>query len=196
MVPLSVPELPREFVLEFQRRRAVDAVAQIAHDSGIRAVTVADVCKVAKMGRATFYERFEGVSDCLRYAFATAYRAVFGPLALVEGEDRGEALLEAKLEALYAAVARHPILAELCLVHCYGAPNESAGFDLQAGARLVNELLLTSRPRHSSPPPLGDECLGQAIVSLAALRLWQGRADGLETEWREMAVLVGANRNG
>lgn len=58
------PMLPREFVVEHQRLRIIEGLAEEAAEKGYRAVTVAGVVKRAGVARNTFYENFSGKEDC------------------------------------------------------------------------------------------------------------------------------------
>lgn len=69
------PALPREFIEASRRRRFARAVAEIVHESGVHAVTVAQICRTARSARSTFYDHFENVDDCLRHAVGEGFRA-------------------------------------------------------------------------------------------------------------------------
>jgi AcrR family transcriptional regulator len=189
-VTLEPPDLPREFVAAAQRRRAVDAVAEIAHESGVASVTTAAICRTARMARTTFYGHFDGLSGCLRYSFAESYRQLVGPLALADGHD-WLSTVESAIGAFYAAVAAHPPLAELCLVHAPTAREESSGADLEATVDDLRKLLAQARLHDGQPTiPLVEECLARVLVSLAASRARREEGDRLLAERAEMVSLV------
>jgi hypothetical protein len=193
-VARTVPDLPREYVIAAQRRRAVDAVAEIAHEFGLGAATTVAVCRLGRMARATYYSLFESASGCLRYSFAEAYRQVLGPMASADGGSGWLAVVDAKVEALYASVAANPLLAELCLVHSCGLPEEAAGHDFEATVDEVGRMLSAARGQEGRRPlPLLEEYLARAIVSLAASRALQGEVDELVAERPAMVALVAAS---
>lgn len=188
-----IPDLPREFVVAAQRRRAVDAVAEIAHEFGLAGVTTAAVCRLGRMARATYYRLFEGAGDCLRYSFAESYRQVLGPIAEADGDGGWLSQIDSKIEALYASVAASPLLAELCLVHSHSAHEEAAGNDFEAAVEDFGKLLAVARAQDGKRPiPLVDEHLARAILSLAASRALQGKVDALVAERRAMTALAAA----
>jgi AcrR family transcriptional regulator len=57
--------LPREFVLENQRRRLISGAAKAVYESGYAKVTIADITRHAAVSRRTFYEHFTGVDDAV-----------------------------------------------------------------------------------------------------------------------------------
>lgn len=189
-----IRDLPRDYVVAAQRRRAVDAVAEIAHEFGLAAATVTAVCRVGRMARGTYYGLFDGTSGCLRYSFAEAYKQVLGSMAAADGDGDWLALVDAKIGALYAAVAAAPLLAELCLVHSHGCREEAASYDFETAVADVAGMLSAAREQEGRRPiPLLDECLARAIVSLAATRALQGRVAELAAEGRAMVRLVAAS---
>lgn len=192
-MPLVFRDLPREYVVAAQRRRAVDAVAEIAHEFGLAGVTTAAVCRIARMARATYYGIFDGAGDCFRYSFAESYRQVLGPMVEADGDGDWLSLVDSKVEALYASVAASPLLAELCLVHSHSAHEEAAGNDFEAAVEDFAKQLAVARARDGKPPfPLVDECLARAILALAASCALQGAVDELLAEARAMIALVAA----
>jgi len=192
-VALVIQDLPREYVVAAQRRRAVDAVAEIAHEFGLAGVTTAAVCRLAKMARATYYRIFDGASDCLRYSFAESYRQVLGPVTGAEGDGDWLSLIDSKIQALYASVAANSLLAELCLVHSHTAPEEAAGNDFEAAVdAFAKQLSRAGMQDEQRPIPLLDEYLARAILSLAASRALQGELDELMAEAHPISTLVAA----
>jgi AcrR family transcriptional regulator len=189
----EIRDLPREYVVAAQRRRAAAAVAEIAHEFGLSGVTTAAVCRVARMARATYYDRFDSAGGCLRYSFAEAYRQVLGPVTEGDGDGDWLSMIDSKIQALYASVAANPLLAELCLVHSHTAPEEAAGNDFEAAVDAFVELLAAARKKGEQRPiPLLDEYLARAILSLAASRALEGELAGLVAEGRGMTALVAA----
>lgn len=190
---LVIRDLPRDYVVVAQRRRAVDAVAGIAHEFGLAGVTTAAVCRVARMARATYYRIFDGAGDCLRYSFAESYRQVLGPMAEADGDGDWLPQIGLKLQALYASVAANPLLAELCLVHSYGAPEEAAGNDFEAAVDAFRQELARARAQDGKhAKTLVDEYLARAILSLAASRVLHREVDELAAESRAMTALAAA----
>lgn len=55
--------LPRDFVVENQRRRLIVGAARAIYENGYAGATIADIVKFAAVSRRTFYEHFTGVDD-------------------------------------------------------------------------------------------------------------------------------------
>jgi hypothetical protein len=174
------------------------AAAEIAHEFGIGEVTVTGICQLGRMGRDSFYGVFDGIGECLRFAFAEGFERIFaGSRESSEEAGPWPERLNAGLERFYKAVAEEPLLAEFCLVHCFGA-EQSVGHDYEAAVGALVTLLGSGREdgrerrgtAYREPPPLSEEYLARMIVSLAALRLTQGRATELPGERPEMAKMV------
>lgn len=182
--------LPREFVEEHRRRRVAATVAQLAHDHGLTGVTAVATCRQTKMARATYYGLFQSTSDCLRYAFAFAYAHLFDPVEEVS-RSAGSWLggVDGALVALLDAVATEPLLAELCLVHSLGASEEAAGHDQQAAVETMIKVL-TRGWEGPAVSPLLEEYVARAIVSLATLRITEGKAASLPEHRRELVMLA------
>jgi hypothetical protein len=143
------------------------------------------------MARATYYRLFGSSSNCLRCSFEEAYTQVFGPVATADGGGDWLSSVDAKVEALYTSVATTPLLAELCLVHSHGRPEEATGNDFEAVVDALAQLLSAARRQDDRHPiPVTEEYLARAIVSLAALRVLQGEVDRLAAEGGTMVTLV------
>jgi AcrR family transcriptional regulator len=200
--PARREPLSRDFVEEHQRGRVIGAVALLAHEFGIEEVTVTRICRAARLGRANFYELLGSRSGGLRYAFAGAFERVFEPVrATARGpEQPWLARLSVGLELLFAAIVDKPLLTELCLVHSPGAAPESRTHDFEAGVEVVLGLLAGGREAgktvcgeaYRDPGPLAEEYLARSIVSLAALRISQGKVARLP-EHRDEMLLLAAN---
>jgi AcrR family transcriptional regulator len=187
------------FVEEHQRRRALPAVAELAHELGIEEITVSDLCGAARMGRSHFYELFGSREGCLEYAFSKAFEAIFGATNAVElaADEAWLAGIDAGIGALFETIAKEPLLAELCLIHASGS-TVSAGYNFEAGVdvllRLVSGGREAARVRGASaapdPGPLIEEYLAGSLASLARLRLMQEKATELPEHRGEMVLLV------
>lgn len=187
------PALPREFLEASRRRRFARAVAEIVHESGVHAVTVTRICRTARSARNTFYDHFENVNDCLRYAVGEGFDHLFAPVRQVEEQDDDWLLeVERAITGFYAATAAEPLLAELLLVHSFAVQMDDRDFD--AGVAAMVTLLAGGReasPAKGAPVPLTEDYLARVIISLAVLKLRQGEGETLPSHGREMTLLVG-----
>ncbi len=189
------PALPREFLEASRRRRFAGAVAEIVHETGVHAVTVTRICRTARSARSTFYDLFENINDCLRYAVGEGFEHLFAPVREV-GEQDDDWLLgvERAITGFYAAVAADPLLAELFLIHSFAVQMDDEGRDFDAGVAAMVTLLAGGReesPAESEPVPLTEDYLARVIISLAVLKLRQGEGETLPSQGREMTLLVG-----
>lgn len=192
------PQLSREFVATNRRRTLALAAAELARESGVHAVTVTKLCRQAHSARNTFYDHFAGVDDCLRHGIREGFDRLFAPVLRVteEGEE-GDWLLgvERAVGGMYEAVADQPDLAELFLVHSFGVPCEPSDPQYETGIAAIEQLLIRGREEcatSSEPMPLAETYLARVIVSMATLKLRQGKARALPAQTREMTQLVGA----
>jgi AcrR family transcriptional regulator len=189
------PALPREFLEASRRRRFACAVAEIVHESGVHAVTVTRICRTARSARNTFYDHFENVNDCLRYAVGEGFDHLFAPVREV-GEQDDDWLLgvERAITGFYAAAAADPLLAELLLIHSFAVQMDDDDRDFDAGVAAMVTLLARGRgksPAKGEPVPLTEDYLARVIISLAVMKLRQGEGETLPSHGREMTVLVG-----
>lgn len=56
--------LPRELIAQSQRERLLAAIVRAAAEQGYQATSVADVLKMAGVGRESFYKHFQDKEDC------------------------------------------------------------------------------------------------------------------------------------
>jgi AcrR family transcriptional regulator len=177
----------------------ISAVAELACERGLEEITVSDICRRARIGRAHLYSLFDGREACLEYAFAGAFEAVFGPTDAVklEPDERWLDQLDAAIDALFAAIVAEPLLAELCLVHAAGSTG-ATGCDFEAAVDVLRRLVAggreAARARREAvtpdPGPLIEEYLAGSIASLARLRVMNGKAMELPGHRNEMVLLV------
>jgi AcrR family transcriptional regulator len=192
--------LPRSFVEHHQRRRAASALAELAHQDGIAAVTTEAICRQARMSRTTFYTLFPSVASCRAFAFEEAYEQLFGELGATAAGEPWPAALRAALDAFFAAIGAEPFLAELCLVHCFGAGAEAREHDYEAGVRAMSETMRGARlaaaatmgRTYLGPPAMTEELLARGVVSLAALQVGRGETAVPAGQREEMVALVAA----
>lgn len=189
------PALPREFLEAGRRRKFARAVAEIVHESGVHAVTVTRICRAARSARGTFYDLFENINDCLRYAVGEGFEHLFAPVREVGAQDDDWLLgVERAITGFYAAVAADPLLAELFLIHSFAVQMDGDDRDFDAGVAAMVMLLAGGRQESSlkgEPIPLTEDYLARVIISLAVMKLRQGEGETLPSHGREMTFLVG-----
>lgn len=123
-----------------QRERMLEAMVRVAAAKGYEATTVTDVIEVAGVSRATFYEMFEGKSDC----FLEAYDAVIDVLVAhvtsafesAAGEPWPERIA-AGLGALVELLAAEADIARMAMVEVTTAGDEARARYRSALARFT-----------------------------------------------------------
>ncbi len=115
--------LDREFVVQHQRQRILDAIAQEVAARGYPNVTAGDVIARAGVSSKTFYDLFRDKADCFLAAYDDAVAILLQRIGAVFERMpeptplRTRAVLAAVLERL----AEDPALARICIVEVNAA---------------------------------------------------------------------------
>jgi AcrR family transcriptional regulator len=183
--------LPREFVVENQRRRIAAGMIAVVVEQGYPAASVTQVVAAAGVSRRTFYNYYSDKAE----AFFDVYGQVTDFLceAMVEaGEaERGwAARVRAELDALLDCFATNPDLGAFCLV-CPPA----AGGEVTASYRTFLERLLAilteGRPKSARrPSPAAEHGLVGGMAALIVGALEEGGAEAITDLVPEVTELV------
>jgi AcrR family transcriptional regulator len=93
------------------RQRLIDAMAASIEEKGYRETTVADVVRIARTSRRTFYEHFEDREACFLALFDSVNDATIEAIAAaVRPELPLEEQVDIALEAYIDAITAHPAL--------------------------------------------------------------------------------------
>jgi len=157
-----------------QRERLLDAMARTVARRGYTATSVADVLKVARISRRTFYEQFVDKEDC----FLAAYDAIAGLCAerfaaAYRDAPGWQAGLEAAYAVLLETLAAEPDFARLGVVEVLAAgPRALARRDrtLACFMRLVDDAR-THAVGDGVPPPLVGQAIAGGIYELVYSRI-------------------------
>lgn len=152
---------------------------------------------IAKAGiaRNTFYDLFPTKQAFLEYASSEASHLIFAPASQAR-DDSGPWLerLDRAVEGFYGAISKDPAVAEFCLIHTLSTDGQIVRRGVKIWERLLSEGRDAARldlgPDFSEPVPLAEEFLAHSIVSLATVRLWQGKGASLPQHQREVVTLV------
>jgi AcrR family transcriptional regulator len=178
----------------------VTAAVKIAHELGIPKLTVEAVCRGARMSKGTFYGLFGSSDAFVGYCFETTFERTTG--TFLEAIERDEPCWRQKFDravaALFATVSAEPLPAELCLVHCFQAPEQSLEHSFEKLVCLLKTSLEEGRresrllaPRDwPEPPPGAEEYLARALASFISQRLRTGNAGCLPAYRADMLTLV------
>jgi AcrR family transcriptional regulator len=164
--------------------RLLDAVVRLAARDGYAGLTVEKTLAMARVSRATFYQYFRSVDDCLWSAHRQhADRLLADVAAAAAGSLHAEL---AVLDTLVATAVAHPQAARLLMREglAAGAHGRSERDALIAGI----EQAIRGAANHQSELDLPSGILIGATFGFLAMRLAAGGAlDGLREQVREWA---------
>jgi AcrR family transcriptional regulator len=166
-----------------QRRRILEAAADLVAKRGYHGTTIELIIRRAKVGYATFYKNFSDKEECLIGIFDEA-GAELQPMlrdAFVAQEGPWDEKVAATLQALFEAIASHPNVARVCLVEALTAgPVAVARYE--EALKRFEPLLLPGRELKKSNADLPDTLeatLFGGVFWIAYQRLIVGEADKL-----------------
>lgn len=114
-------KLPPEIVVASQRARLIDAMVEVAAESGYSGSSVQQVLERAGVSRTTFYELFDGRLDCLLAAFDHIVSELQNQVRTAcRGQDHWPAQVRAAVGAVLRWLADHPSAARVALVEVNG----------------------------------------------------------------------------
>ena len=166
-----------------QRRRILEATADLIAEHGYAETTIEQIVRRAKVGYATFYKHYADKEEAfLALLDAAVERTVY---VVEEAYDREDGpwtdKVGAGLGALLAAAAEHPSVARACLVEAPTAGPEAAARHEAALKRFV-PLLRPGRelnPRSDKLPESLEDTLVGGVLWVINQRLIAGEADKL-----------------
>jgi AcrR family transcriptional regulator len=193
---------PRILAPVTQRERLLDAMAQTVARQGYASTSVADVLKVARISRRTFYEKFVDKEDCFLAAYDEIARLCEDRVvAAYRAERSWEAGVAGAYDALLAALAAEPDFAHLGVVEILAAgPRGLARRDatLRRFARFIEhtrEQLGTT----VVPGELVAQAISGGIQELLHSQIVRGETDRLPALAGELMhytlMLLGIERN-
>lgn len=145
-LPSGRHSLPREFVIESQRDRLLDAMAAACAAGRYAEVSVADVVARARVSRSTFYELFPDREAC----FLAAYDAILGRFLDEVVRACGQSgpgwadRIEAGVETSLRFLASEPDFTRMCVVDMFSAGPAALDRYLSA-LRLLTGMVDTAR---------------------------------------------------
>lgn len=181
--PSGRHRLPREVVVQSQRKRILNAMVRVVAEKGYPATTIADVTKRAGVSRTTFYELFEDKEAC----FLAAYDAMVDLLIrrVMNVYERHDAAWPERarvgLTALLEALAAEPDLARLAFVDV-GSAGPAAQRRYRAAVQRFSPLFDEGRdfaPGGRALPPNTSRMAIGGVTGLIAEELIAGRGKQL-----------------
>lgn len=184
--------LPRDFVVRNQRERLIAAVVEAVDEHGYAGTNVRQLLELAGVSRATFYEQFDGLDDCM----LSAFRELCDRLVAEVGEacaeeDRGDAAIRAGVHRTLELLAGDPPSARFLTIEILAAGSEGARAQHAAYRRLA-DLLGDAREKACKGPdslPRRDWATIVLLTTMIAERTLNGQADSLSGVGQELAAL-------
>lgn len=116
-------EIARRQVRDMQRRRLLDAMAQVLAEQGLRRTNVALVCARAEVTPSAFRKLFAGLDECFLALLDQVHkRSTTLMIEAFERETSWEDGVLTGLEALLTFLDAEPALARVCLVEALAGP--------------------------------------------------------------------------
>jgi AcrR family transcriptional regulator len=161
-----------------QRRRILEATADLVAEQGYPETTIEQIVRRAKVGYATFYKHFADKQDAFLALFdAATERTVY---EVEEAYDRENGpwpdKVGAALGALLKIVAAHPNVARACMVEALTAGPEAAARH-EAALKRFSPLLRPGRelnPRRDRLPETLEDTLAGGVLWVVSQRLLAG----------------------
>jgi len=179
-LPPGPPPVNRDEAGADQRRRILEATADVVAERGYQETTMEEIVRGAKVGYGTFYKHFDDREAAFLTLIDTAIKRTAGRVE--EAYEREEGpwpdRVGAALGALFEDVAAHPNAARAVLVEAVAAGPEAAARHEAALKRLA-PLLQPGRelnPRQAELPKSLEETLAGGIVWVLSQRLIAGEA--------------------
>lgn len=181
-LPSGRSDLPRQFIVNSQRERIVDATAAIVAEKGLSALTIPEIARRANVSHQTFYDNYAskheaflgaqkvGLHQALRIAVA-AYEA--------EGEDWPRAVT-AGVHALVDFLVSEPAHAHLSLVDTFGASPEAVEIRSAVMSGFARYLAPGYElPGGESVPAIAPEAITGGVWQIFHYYIESGCLDGL-----------------
>lgn len=186
--PVSRDEAPAD-----QRRRILEATAELVAEQGFQAATIEAIVRRARVGYATFYKSF----DDKEAAFLALLDEAVGVLTArvkeaYEREREWPDQVAAGLGALFETIAAFPAVARACLVEASTAGPDAVSRQ-EAAMKQFAPLLRPGRelnPRRNQLPDTLEDTLMGGVMWVVNQRLVAGKADQLKALLPETVEFV------
>jgi AcrR family transcriptional regulator len=180
--PPGPQPVSRDKAAAAQRRRILEATADLVAEKGYQGATIELIVRRAKVGYQTFYKNFEDKEAAFLALVAEAVERLEKRVTeAYEREREWPDQIAAGLGALFEEVAANPNVAHACLVEAITAGPEAAA--LQEGAmKRFAPLLKPGRelnPRRAQLPDTLEDTLMGGVIWVVNQRLIAGEAEKL-----------------
>jgi AcrR family transcriptional regulator len=162
------------------RQRLIAAMSDSVADKGYRETTVADVVRIARTSRRSFYEHFEDRDACYLALFDAVNDALMAKVAAaVNPEEPWERQVDQALGAYLDAVAAQPALSHSFVRELPALGQAGSDRQLAVVERFARQLVgLVERGRHAPSGPLPLDMalmIAGGIRELTVISIQQGR---------------------
>lgn len=203
LLKIDTHEPPRLLQPVSQRERLFDAMARTVARRGYAATSVADVLKVARISRRTFYEQFVDKEDCFLGAYDAFAELCSGRVAAAYGDAPSwRQGIRSAFAALLSALAAEPDFARLAVVEILAAgPAGIARRDatLQRFVDFIEDARTRAGDAAAPPSELVAQAIAGGIHELVYGQLVRGEAERLPELADELLhytfMLLGAERD-
>lgn len=166
-----------------QRRRILEAAADLVAEHGYQGATIETIVRRAKVGYATFYKNFDDKEQCYLALLDAAYGVTFHRVQRAYDREREwPDRVAAGLGALFEQIAAHPNIARACLVEVLTAGPEAVAKHEELLKRFT-PLLKPGRelnPRRAELPDTLEDTLTGGVLWVINQRLIAGEAEALK----------------
>ncbi len=185
-LPRGPHGLAREAVVESQRGRLLEGMAQAVATKGYAGATVADVVARAGVSRKTFYEHFRDKEECFLAAYDAGVEVVLE--AIRDARPREHTwldLLRSRVRAYLETLAAEPAFARTFMIEVFAAGEralERRARVHERFAELLREQHEQARRAHPELPRVPDLVFAAAVGAvneLAATYVREGRTEAL-----------------
>lgn len=182
--------LSREFVVQNQLERLLDAIAVSLHEHGYDKTTVSVITAQARVSKSDFYRHFTSKDDCFIAAYDDAVDRLRREVtAACAAEEEWAAAVLAALEAVLGFLAREPARADLLFVEGLRA-GPDVYFRFQKAVQSFVPALSEGAPEPTAGGMPGNG-VGEAVVggvaSLLSRWVLAGEIEELEGRLAEIA---------
>ncbi len=175
--------MSRDAAAADQRRRILEAAADLVAEHGYRGATIETIVRRAKVGYATFYKNFEDKKQCYLALLDAAYGVTFHRVQRAyDREQEWPDKVAAGLGALFENIVAHPNIGRACLVEALTAGPEAVARH-EALLKRFSLLLKPGRelnPRRSELPDTLEDTLVGGVLWVINQRLIGDEAGALK----------------
>jgi AcrR family transcriptional regulator len=182
--PATVPGVTIEQAQVSHRDRLINAIAESIEEKGYRETTVADVVRIARTSRRTFYEHFEDRDACYLALFDAVNDETMDHIAAaVQPDEPIDEQVDRALDAYIASITAHPALYRSFVRELPALGRDGADRQLAVIERFAQLLVGLVESGRRVQPELGARPLTMdtaimivgGLRELAVISLQQGR---------------------